>query len=55
MGCGVEESCPAFLMPAEEWDLEDREGQPLEVVRRIRDQIRARVEQLVQELQPAAS
>lgn len=55
MGCGVEESCPAFLMPAKDWDLEDPKGQPLAVVRRIRDQIRARVEQLVEELQPAAS
>jgi arsenate reductase len=50
MGCGVEESCPAWAQPDEDWDLDDTHHQPIEVVRRIRDQIRARVEALVKEL-----
>jgi len=50
MGCGVQESCPAWAQPDEDWDLDDTYHQPIEVVRRIRDQIRARVEALVREL-----
>jgi arsenate reductase (thioredoxin) len=46
MGCG--EACP-FVHGAEriEWDIPDPKGQPLERVRAIRDNIRARVEQLI--------
>jgi arsenate reductase len=50
MGCGVEESCPAWAQPDEDWDLDDPYHQPIEGVRRIRDQIRTRVEALVKEL-----
>ncbi|MDD5095051.1 MAG: arsenate reductase ArsC [Dehalococcoidia bacterium] len=50
MGCGVEDTCPASFVPAEDWGLEDPSGQPLEKVRQIRDQIKARVEQLVSEI-----
>lgn len=50
MGCGVEESCPVWARPEEDWDLDDPYHQPVEVVRRIRDQIRERVEALVKEL-----
>lgn len=50
MGCGVQESCPAWARPDEDWDLDDPHHQPIEVVRRIRDQIRERVEALVKEL-----
>ena len=50
MGCGVQESCPAWARPDEDWDLDDPYHQPIEVVRRIRDQIRARVEALLREL-----
>jgi arsenate reductase len=50
LGCGVQESCPAWARPDEDWDLEDPYHQPVEVVRRIRDQIRARVEALLREL-----
>ncbi len=35
------------------WDLDDPAGQPLDVVRRIRDQVRARVEILVADLNVA--
>ena len=50
MGCGVEESCPVWARPDEDWDLEDPHHQPIEGVRRIRDQIREKVEALVREL-----
>ena len=50
MGCGVAESCPASFAPTEDWQLDDPEGKPLEEVRKIRDDIRARVEKLVGEL-----
>ena len=46
MGCG--EECP--LVPGkryEDWQLPDPAGQPLEVVRAIRDEIEERVEQLL--------
>jgi arsenate reductase len=49
MGCGDE--CPYFPGKRyEDWVLDDPAGQPLEVVRRVRDQIRGRVERLVAEL-----
>jgi protein-tyrosine-phosphatase len=48
MGCSVEEVCPASFVPTEEWKLEDPEGQPVEKVRKIRDEIKARVEVLIQ-------
>jgi arsenate reductase (thioredoxin) len=53
MGCG--DSCPVFPGTRyEDWDLPDPAGQPVEAVRPVRDQIRARVEQLLSEL-PAVS
>jgi arsenate reductase (thioredoxin) len=50
MGCGVEETCPATFAPTEDWQLDDPEGRPIEEVRKIRDDIKARVEKLVAEL-----
>lgn len=50
MGCGVEESCPAALVPIEDWQIDDPHGQPIEKVREIRDRIQARVRDLVQEM-----
>jgi protein-tyrosine-phosphatase/SAM-dependent methyltransferase len=51
MGCGVSESCPALLHgDMEDWGLDDPAGQPLDVVRRIRDQIAAKVDQLLKEI-----
>jgi protein-tyrosine-phosphatase len=47
MGCNVAEACPATFTPTEDWDLDDPEGKPIEEVRRIRDDIRARVDELV--------
>ena len=46
MGCG--DQCPVVpgLVPVD-WPLDDPKGRPLPEVRRIRDEIRARVKQLV--------
>jgi arsenate reductase (thioredoxin) len=46
MGCG--DQCP-FVPGArvEDWPLSDPKGQPIHVVRQIRDEIRARVEDLI--------
>jgi arsenate reductase len=51
MGCGVEEVCPASFVPTVDWSLEDPEGQPLEKVREIRDEVKARVEKLLAEIE----
>ncbi len=50
MGCGAEGVCPASFVPTEDWQLEDPEGKPLEQVRQIRDEVKARVEGLIREL-----
>jgi len=58
MGCGVNLDdidhggavCPAVFVESEDWGLEDPREQPLEKVREIRDQIRQKVERLLQEL-----
>ena len=49
MGCG--DACPVF--PGKrylDWDLDDPAGQPVDTVRAIRDDIDARVQQLLGEL-----
>ena len=51
MGCGVEGVCPATFVETEDWGLEDPAGQPLEKVRPIRDEIKARVEKLLTEIE----
>lgn len=50
MGCGVEDTCPAAIIPMEDWEIEDPEGQPIDKVRRIRDTIRNKVAALINEL-----
>jgi arsenate reductase len=53
MGCG--DTCPFF--PGKrylDWELTDPAGQPIEVVREVRDEIRRRVETLVAELLESA-
>jgi arsenate reductase (thioredoxin) len=53
MGCG--DACPIYPGKRyEDWDLEDPAGKDLETVRRIRDQIEARVDALLSELSPVA-
>ena len=54
MGCG--DTCP--LVPGTEyrdWPVDDPSGQPIEVVRRVRDDIAERVRELVAELAPGAT
>jgi arsenate reductase len=47
MGCG--EACPVVPgLRREDWPLEDPKDKPVERVREIRDEVRRRVEQLVQ-------
>ncbi|MDI9627849.1 MAG: arsenate reductase ArsC [Acidobacteriota bacterium] len=49
MGCG--DACPFFPGKRyEDWELDDPAGQPIEVVRGIRDQIEARVRNLITQL-----
>ena len=52
MGCGDE--CP--YIPGKryiDWDLADPKGQPIEEVRKTRDEISRRIEQLLSELDGA--
>ena len=54
MGCG--DACP--FIPGKryvDWELEDPHGQPVEEVRRIRDEIARRVDALVEELAGAGT
>jgi len=49
MGCG--DVCPVYPGKRyEDWELTDPAGQPVELVRTVRDQIRRRVESLIDEL-----
>ena len=49
MGCG--ELCPYVPgLARDDWPLPDPKGQPIEAVRRIRDDLKARVERLVRQL-----
>ena len=51
MGCG--DACPFFPGTRyEDWELDDPAGQGIEAVRPIRDEIRRRVEKLVEQLVP---
>ncbi len=51
MGCGVDATeCPAGFLVTEDWGLDDPAGQPLEFVRAIRDQIRDRIDALLNEI-----
>jgi arsenate reductase (thioredoxin) len=54
MGCG--DACPIYPGKRyEDWELDDPAGQPVDVVRRIRNDIDARVQQLLAELVPASA
>ena len=43
VGCAIDEACPAVFVPSEDGGLEDPSGQPIDKVRRIRDEVEARV------------
>lgn len=56
MGCGVDaEACPARFILTEDWGLDDPAGQPIEKVRQIRDEIKAHVERLLEEVASSGS
>jgi arsenate reductase (thioredoxin) len=51
MGCG--DTCPVFPGKRyEDWDLPDPAGQPVQMVRQVRDEIKERVQALLAELLP---
>ena len=52
MGCGAdtEAVCPASFIEIEDWRLEDPDGKSLEDVRKIRDEVKLRVEDLIKSL-----
>ena len=51
MGCG--DTCPIYPGKRyEDWELEDPAGKDLETVRRIRDELDARIQPLIAELLP---
>jgi arsenate reductase (thioredoxin) len=53
MGCG--DTCPIFPGKRyEDWELTDPAGQPIEIVRQVRDEIRDRIAALLAELLPSA-
>ncbi|MGA2665590.1 MAG: arsenate reductase ArsC [Nitrososphaerales archaeon] len=59
MGCSVEEACPRPMLAQMrkklvDWNLPDPKGEPIEEVRRIRDEIERRVSELPRE-RPSAS
>lgn len=49
MGCAEDEACPVAFVPSEDWGLPDPAGQPLPVVRAIRDEVERRVRALAEE------
>jgi arsenate reductase len=49
MGCG-EDVCPIVPNELRDWQLEDPHGKPIEVVRKIRDEIKLKVKALIREL-----
>lgn len=53
MGCGAdaEAVCPAGFLETEDWALDDPHGKPIEEVRKIRDEVKRRVENLLTEMQ----
>jgi arsenate reductase (thioredoxin) len=54
MGCAAEAGalCPASFIETEDWALEDPKGKTLEQVRKIREEIKGRVNRLIKEITP---
>ena len=50
---GGEDACPIVPNELRDWQLEDPSGKPIEVVRKIRDEIRFKVSALIKELDGA--
>ncbi|RPI91697.1 MAG: arsenate reductase ArsC [Spirochaetales bacterium] len=49
MGCMDSNACPAAFVPTIDWGLDDPEGQPIRIVRQIRDAIESMVKQLIEQ------
>jgi arsenate reductase len=47
MGCSIDEACPANFIVAEDWGLDDPKDKDIDEVRRIRDEIRVKVGELL--------
>ena len=50
MGCSIDESCPANVVVAEDWGLDDPRGKDIDEVRAIRDEINRKVIELLERL-----
>lgn len=50
MGCGTEGVCPAAFSETEDWHLDDPKGKSLAEIREIRDEIRTKVQMLLEKL-----
>ena len=50
MGCNVEDVCPANMTITEDWGLEDPKDESVEKVRLIRDEVKIRVDKLIEAL-----
>jgi len=51
MGCRIEEACLEISVPTEDWGLDDPKGKPIDTVRQTRDSIKAKVEELIKEIE----
>jgi arsenate reductase len=52
MGCEVEEECPVLFTPVkEDWNIDDPRGEPIEKYREIRDEIKKKVDDLVEKIE----
>jgi arsenate reductase len=52
MGCGAN-VCPVIPKRVEEWRIEDPAGKPMQIFRKVRNEIKERVERLVETLKNA--
>ena len=50
MGCSVDEACLANFIVAEDWGLDDPKDKDIDEVRRIRDEVRVKVRELLTRL-----
>ena len=52
MSCGTEAEavCPTSFIGTEDWALEDPHGRPIEEVRKIRGEVKERVNKLINQL-----
>jgi arsenate reductase len=52
MGCGVEDGCPVLFNPIkEDWNIGDPRGEPIEKYRKIRDEIKGHVDELIKKIE----